>query len=178
MRPPSKGEKRAISVLKRTGFDQLPIAVDEVAKALGAKITYKPFDGDVSGMLYRSDDSPPVIGVNSTHPPTRQRFSIAHEVGHLVMHKGTPVFIDRFARVNWRAGASSAEEVEANAFAAELLMPRELVAREVDAALAKNERTSPDQLSKRLAKSFNVSAQSMGYRLENLGVLDPAALTG
>ena len=47
------------------------------------------------------------------------------------------MFIDRFARVNWRDGASNRQEAEANAFAAELLMPRRLIEREVSEALEK-----------------------------------------
>lgn len=177
MRGPSPAEKKAIEVLKDAKIDKPPIPVEELAISLGAEITYESYDGDVSGMLYRSAEGA-VIGVNSKHAPTRQRFSVAHEVGHLVMHKGTAVFIDRFVRVNWRDGASSREEIQANAFAAELLMPRELVAREVEQALSKQERITPQTLAKQLGKTFKVSAEAMSYRLENLGIVDPAPLIG
>lgn len=178
MRTPSPPEQRAAAVLKRAKVKQLPVPVEEIATSLGAEITYEPYEGDVSGMLYRSDEGAPLIGVNSTHASTRQRFTVAHEIAHLVMHEGTSIFVDRFARVNWRNNTSNSEEIEANAFAAELLMPRGLVAREVKAALTKEEGITPEKLASRLAKTFRVSAQAMSYRLENLGVVDPIALTG
>ena len=80
--------------------------------------------------------------------------------------------------MNWRDGTSDSEEIEANAFAAELLMPREIVAREIDRAIAKQRMVTPQRLTSQLAKTFQVSPEAMGFRLENLGVLDPIALTG
>lgn len=177
MRPPSSAEKKAIELLGEADATTLPVPVESIALGLGADITYEAYDGDVSGMLVRNNDGA-VIGVNSRHAKTRQRFSVAHEIAHLVLHKGKPMFIDRFLRVNWRDGASNKEEIEANAFAAELLMPRDLVAAEVDNALAKDQTMTPLKLSRQLAKDFQVSSEAMSYRLENLGVVDPVALIG
>jgi Zn-dependent peptidase ImmA (M78 family) len=177
MNSPNRAEQRAIKLLDEFAVNALPVPVEELALALDAEIAYEPYDGDVSGMLYRSDDHT-LIGVNTRHAQTRQRFTIAHEIGHLVMHKGTPMFIDRFVRVNWRDGASNQQEAEANSFAAELLMPRRLVEREVIRTLAKKRNISPHDLAVSLAKSFAVSAEAMQYRLANLGVLDPSALIG
>ena len=53
-------------------------------------------------MLVRSDDNEAVIGVNSAHHINRQRFTIAHELGHFCLHKGKDVHIDRSFRVNRR----------------------------------------------------------------------------
>jgi Zn-dependent peptidase ImmA (M78 family) len=168
-------EQKAIDVLADAGIRDVPVPVDEIAISLGADLTYEAYDGDVSGMIYRFDDHA-VIGVNSTHAPTRQRFTVAHEIGHYTMHGGQPMFIDRFARVNWRNGESNKEETEANQFAAELLMPREFVAREVERAIKKRRTIDPQMLAAQLAKVFEVSAQAMEYRLASLGVLDPLAL--
>lgn len=179
MRSPSRSEKRAAALLKETGIKELPIPVEELAISLGADVRFEAYDGEVSGMLLRrKGDDAPVIGVNSRHAGTRQRFSIAHEIAHLDMHKGKPVFIDRYDRVNWRDGTSDREEIEANAFAAELLMPRELVAREIDRVVSREPAITPQKLATQMAKAFQVSAEAMSYRLENLGVVDPPALTG
>ena len=178
MREPLPAEQRAMELLRDVGVDQLPVPVEAIASGLGADLTYEAYDGEVSGMLVRGDDGTAVIGVNSRHATTRQRFSVAHEIGHLVMHPGSPMFIDRFVRVNWRNGESNREEIEANAFAAELLMPREAVERQVERALTRSEFLTPQQLSKQLAKAFHVSPQAMSYRLENLGVVDPVGLIG
>ena len=136
MNSPTPAEQRAIEVLRDAGITDVPVPVDEIALSLGADLTYEAYDGEVSGMIYRFDDHA-VIGVNSTHPPTRQRFTVAHEIAHYVMHAGQPMFVDRFARVNWRNGESNQEEIEANQFAAELLMPRQFVARDVERAITK-----------------------------------------
>jgi Zn-dependent peptidase ImmA (M78 family) len=165
-------ESRAAEVLRAADVTEAPIPVERVAAAQGAQIVYETLDGDVSGLLFR-DQARRVIGVNSRHPLVRQRFTIAHEIGHLVMHPGRPVFIDRLVRVNARDGTTSAEEVDANSFAAALLMPGDMVEKQVSEVLARNPQSSPEALAGELAGRFLVSAEAMGYRLMNLGVLDP-----
>jgi Zn-dependent peptidase ImmA (M78 family) len=172
MNKPSTAEKRAMELVDTARINQPPVPVEDLAKTLGAEITYESFDGEVSGMLYRDDDRS-VIGVNSTHAPTRQRFTVAHEVGHLVMHKGKAVFIDRFVRVNWRDGTSDREEVAANAFAAELLMPRRFMHEEIQRVVSKQQGVTPQVLVAELARRFQVSPEAMSYRLTNLDILDP-----
>jgi Zn-dependent peptidase ImmA (M78 family) len=177
MNSPNDAEQRAIKLLDDAGINELPVPVEELAISLDAEIAYDAFDGDVSGMLYRTEGHT-LIGVNSRHAQTRQRFTIAHEIGHLVMHEGTPMFIDRFVRVNWRDGASNQQEAEANSFAAELLMPRSFVEVEVGRVIEKRSKVTPQELAAMLAKRFDVSAEAMQYRLSNLGVLDPYAYVG
>jgi Zn-dependent peptidase ImmA (M78 family) len=179
MNGPSRPERRAIEILDELGIRELPIPAEEIARRLGAQLTYEAFDGDVSGMLYRDGEArPAVIGVNSRQAPTRQRFTVAHEIGHLVLHKGQAVFVDSFVRVNWRAGKSGRDEVEANAFAAELLMPRQFIERQIDAAVSRHKTLRREALIAELANKFKVSSEAMSYRLSNLGVLDPHSLTG
>ncbi len=176
MNAPSPAEKKAIGVLGLTGIVEAPVRIEQIARGLGVQITYLPFEGDISGMLFR-DVGKAVIGVNSRHAATRQRFTIAHEIGHLEMHKGQPVFIDRFVRLNMRDGHSTPEETQANAFAAELLMPRSVVPDEIDRVLSKGAATSSELVST-LAQRFQVSSAAMQYRLINLGMLDPYTLAG
>jgi Zn-dependent peptidase ImmA (M78 family) len=163
-------EKRAEELLSETGVRQLPIPVEKIAKQLGAEVQYEAFDGEVSGMLYRKG-ARALIGVNSTHVATRQRFTLAHEIAHLRLHNG--VFIDRLVRVNWRDGTSDPEEVQANAFAAELLMPRRFMTQEIERLIARRRQIAPEQLTADLAEIFRVSKEAMRYRLVNLGVLGP-----
>ncbi len=177
MTAPSSAEQKAIGVLDRMGISDSPVPVEQIARRLGVQVTYESFDGDISGMLFRGEGTA-VIGVNSRHAPTRQRFTVAHEIGHLEMHKGQPVFIDRFVRVNLRDGQSTSEERQANAFAAELLMPRSLVPEEIDKIVAKRHNLTPPDLVSALAQRFQVSPAAMQYRLINLGMLDPYSLAG
>ena len=69
----------------------------------------------------------PPTGVNSLHAPVRQRFTIAHELGHAVLHAREGIHLDQAFRLRFRdqtsAMAIDPEEIDANSFAAELLMP-------------------------------------------------------
>jgi len=125
-----------------------------------------------------------VIGVNKTHPKPRKRFTIAHEVGHFLLHDEA-FSVDRhyvvadsaaFRPVALRSSssgeASDPREVEANRFAAALLMPVELLAKE----LPKYPQPMSHSSVLALAKKCEVSGQAMTYRLVNLGV--PLDLAG
>jgi predicted transcriptional regulator len=101
------------------------------------------------------------IWVRRDEPLRRRRFSIAHEVGHHVLHAGTQAVYCRTADVAPPPDDSARlVEHEANLFAAELLMPAALVR---EAA----ERRGPDPYT--LAAEFDVSDVAMGFRLVTLG---------
>ena len=167
-------EEHAQKLLADQKIKDAPVPVEEIAQKLGAKVSYEPFEGkgELSGMLVR-DKERIVIGINSSHPTTRQRFSVAHEIGHLVMHQGT-IFVDQTVRFN-RDGKSSLavdpQEIQANQFAAELLMPEKLLTPAVKKRLSKKPNVSPAILISELATEFQVSAQAMEIRLTNLGVI-------
>jgi Zn-dependent peptidase ImmA (M78 family) len=166
-----KIEERVHKILQEYKVQRPPVPVEAIARRLGAEIRYSPFEGDISGMVYRDKDRT-VIGVNSLHHMNRQRFTIAHEIGHMLLHEGTEVHVDKTFRVNLRDDLSSQavdrEEMEANGFAAELLMPRhmlleDLKGREIDFENEENIR--------RLASKYRVSPQAVTFRLMNLGVV-------
>jgi Zn-dependent peptidase ImmA (M78 family) len=69
-------------LLTKAGIHSLPVPVDKIAKCLGAEVRFSPLDDELSGMIYINEGTP-IIGVNSLHHPNRQRFTIAHEIGHL-----------------------------------------------------------------------------------------------
>ncbi len=170
----NRAESVAQQLLQKTNLARIPVPVEDIAQALGVELLYRPLDSDTSGMLFR-EPSRTIIGVNSTHPATRQRFTIAHEIAHLQLHKGRPLIVDSFIHVNRRDTKSSlatdAEEIQANAFAAELLMPAALLRQEVTRSLNARAMPSQDQLVQNLASRFQVSPQAMAYRLINLGLL-------
>lgn len=166
----------AAKILKELQIETIPIPVDVVARKLGAELSYEPFEGqdDISGMLFR-EAGKIVIGINSAHAITRQRFTMAHEIGHLMMHKGA-MFVDKTLRLNRDAKSSLAidpREIEANRFAADLLMPANLVIAEAKKRLSKKPNIKENSLVKELAVAFKVSGQAMEIRLTNLGVLSP-----
>ncbi|MBW2662414.1 MAG: ImmA/IrrE family metallo-endopeptidase [Deltaproteobacteria bacterium] len=169
-------EKKARTILENLNISEPPVPVELVAKKMGAKLTFEPFEGkdDISGMLFRNGNII-IIGINSAHPNTRQRFSIAHEIGHLFLHK-KKLFIDKVVRVDFRNATSSMaidkNEIAANAFAAELLMPKDFIQKEIYREISKQNITpGKEKLIQKLANTFDVSIQAMEFRLINLGFL-------
>jgi Zn-dependent peptidase ImmA (M78 family) len=169
-----KAEARAQEVLKEAGISSAPVPVDALARGHGAQLSFEPFRGGISGMLFR-DERRKVIGVNATHGPTRQRFTIAHELGHLLLHEDRQIIVDThvYRRDDVSSMGTEQQEIEANAFAAELLMPRSLVEKEAGALVTQNPTISAKQLVGRLAAKFEVSQQAMEIRLGYLGILSP-----
>lgn len=169
-------EDRARSLLEEQGINYAPVPVHEIAESQGIEVSYDHFDGDVSGMLFRKD-ALVAIGINSSHSPTRQRFTLAHELGHFLLHDGRPVIVDKSVRINYRDERSSlatdSEEIQANQFAAELLMPRNIVFDEVIKAHGSADDIDEDWFVDELAQQFDVSRQAMEYRLINLGLRSP-----
>jgi Zn-dependent peptidase ImmA (M78 family) len=162
-------EDRAHELLKKNAIRSFPVPVEKIAKSIGAQINYRPLDDELSGMIY-VNKGVPIIGVNALHHPNRQRFTIAHEIGHFVLHHNlivAQVHVDKQFPVLLRNGISStgtnSEEIEANRFAAELLMPRFLL----KAILKKPLDIDDEGPIAELAQKFKVSKQALEYRIRN-----------
>lgn len=168
-----RAETAAAQLLTQHAVTQPPVAIEAIAQAEGIMIVRHRFeDGDVSGMLYRDGDRH-VIGVNSAHPKPRQRFTIAHELGHRALHPGREIILDVPVRVNLRDKTSSMatdiEEIEANAFAAAVMMPEKMIRDSIN-QLPAGKRHEPDDTAIALADIFKVSISAMNFRLINLGL--------
>jgi len=154
-------EKKAAEVLETAGIHRAPVDVERIASKLGAQIEFEKADDEISGALFRL--AIPVIGVNSTHPLNRQRFTIAHEIAHLVLHNDS-------AHTDYRnvvsSQATDPKEIEANKFAAAILMPEYLIRKSV----AKRTKPLDESAIRRLSVVYRVSAQAMALRLTNLGI--------
>lgn len=172
----SKAERTAAKILEDCGISAPPAPVEEIARQLGARLSFENFGPDVSGILYR-DGTKAVIAVNATHATTRQRFTIAHEIGHLRLHEGRPMFVDRSVRVDRRDATASLgvdpQEIEANTFAAALLMPEDMIFAAVTESSTYQGGNGAGEIIQRLATRFDVSTQAMEYRLANLGLVVP-----
>jgi Zn-dependent peptidase ImmA (M78 family) len=163
----------AAELLRRAKVDEPPIPVEYLAKRLGAEVRYEPLEGDLSGILFR-EEGRTIIGVNARHSKPRQRFTIAHEIGHLELHEGYGIHVDhKFPIRRRRDGRSSQavdfDEIEANGFAAELLMPTEMLEHDLDDTEPDYE---DDELTRWLADRYKVSLQAMAIRLGNLRLQD------
>jgi Zn-dependent peptidase ImmA (M78 family) len=175
----------AKKVLAKHDVKKAPTPIEKIASAY-AELVWENMPDDISGMLIPaaapSGDLKWVIVVNKHHAEVRQRFTIAHELGHILLHKYTSPHADGRVRVRFRDDDSSRgsdfEEIEANGFAAELLMPeriiRSLTARiNFDPTDGKDDRKAVFAMT-RLAHRFEVSVQALSFRMANLGSFEMA----
>ncbi len=132
-----------------------------IASSLGIQVVLAKFATEnISAALFVSagEQGGPKIFIKTTDNSLRQNFSVAHEVGHYVLHKKN--FVDEPEQF-WRDESEkrSGEELEANFFAAELLMPEEIFrARWHEAG------KQPEELS----REFFVSVSAILFRARDL----------
>lgn len=165
---------QAEQLVKRVGIGAPHVDPIKVAKAIGLEVVTEDLGSDVAGLLVRRGNRA-VIAVHRGDPANRRNFTIAHEIGHHVLghqfEPGEHVHVDRGHYISQRGPRSSTgvdpKEVEANQFAAALLMPAALVR---DAAGQLGLPIMDSDVSE-LARLFRVSDQAMTIRLSTLGFL-------
>jgi Zn-dependent peptidase ImmA (M78 family) len=170
---------RVMQLLSEAGITDAPVDVESIARSLGADVNYSPADDSLSGFLLRNEETgTAVIGVNSEQHPLRQRFTVAHELGHYLLHANERVHVDRREagfQVKLRNETSSAgtdvEEMEANLFAAQLLMPAEFLRRDL-AGYESLDVFEDDPLINYLKDKYQVSIRALTIRLTRLGYLE------
>lgn len=153
--------RQARAALDQYWNRQIPVDPAQIAQAAGAKV-YADQDmlfQDLSG-CFDIENGTPTIRFNPGDAPVRQRFTIAHELGHMFLQHGHSF---RDNANNYNSGTALLRERDANSFAAELLMPKEVL----DWLLFKENITDVQEL----ARLLNVSGAAMHYRLKNLGFL-------
>ena len=162
----SQIERRAKEILVQHGLFAVPVDPIDLASKLGISVHNAKFaDDSLAGLIAKRAGHAQIL-VEQSDPPYRKRFSIAHELGHHFLHlpnDGQIVDkrVDMFREKQPTAAAWSEQrnrEIEANWFAASLLMPEELV-RELWAE-------NPSVIV--MARLFNVSQEAMGYRIDSL----------
>lgn len=115
-------ETRAAKLLDRFGINQpQDIVLEDLAYALGVEIVFQALAG-AEAHLVRVGDKGGITVSTRIRERGRQRFAIAHEMGHWMLHEGRTQFF-RCTAEDMRDYESSSEEIEANVFASELLMP-------------------------------------------------------
>lgn len=176
-------ESDATELLRNAHAWGSPVDLKRVCSWLNVTVHFETLEDSVSGVLVIRGGERHAL-VNASHHANRQRFSLAHELGHLLLHdsRGDRLFIDTHMRMYQRVGAPSAEsytdpeslttpdeEREANIFASALLMPRQLIQQCQHLDLSEESEVT------RLARSFAVSDQAMSIRLQQLGLVRIAA---
>ena len=141
------------------GRDPIPNLV-ELLEERGLKVVCEPLADSIDGMtayIRRADGSTiPVIVVNALHWGERQRFTLAHELGHIIMMMGS--------------GLGEAEiEKAAHRFAGAFLMPAEILWAEIG---RHRTNVSLGELFS-LKRLLGVSVQALTYRCKDLGIVGP-----
>ncbi|MCU1283313.1 MAG: hypothetical protein JWM53_6859 [bacterium] len=165
-----KAQKFASRLLKKHGVQQPPVDVLALAQDQGIRVVFQELEDKISGMLVQTATET-VIGVNDRHHENRQRFTLAHELAHAQLHADTPtVYVDGMM-VHFRGEEEhgpAAIEVEANAFAAALLMPEGFLR---DDLHNRSFDMFDEAAVRRLAQKYKVSVQALTIRLIELGLL-------
>jgi Zn-dependent peptidase ImmA (M78 family) len=170
----SQADQHAEEILRKTGTHRVPVPIEMVAQRLNLTTEASPLGDNVSGMLVVENDRG-AIGYNAGHARVRQRFTVAHEIAHYILHlkknRRSQLFIDPFVifrRDDNSSTGNDKEEREANRFGAALLMPLTLVHKEIKKHAL--DLDDEDALAF-LARRFRVSTVAMTYRLNTLGLL-------
>ena len=138
-----------------------PVMLGPIAKELGVKVTRLPLGKAIAGQIMRDPlkggSSGFSILINSDDAMNRQKFTLAHELAHFILHRDlieSGIIDDTM----YRSELGSTYETQANQLAADILMPIRLV--------KKWRLIEPDP--KELAKRFDVSEQAMKIRLSGM----------
>ena len=151
-------KEQAISLLRQHEIDTPPISFGKILQSLWLSIIEKEFPSDmldISGFL---DIEKWIIYINAKDTFQRRMFTLAHEIGHFILHQeilklepGKYELVYRSQQLEW---TSDLIEQQANCFAAHLLVPKNMLDKYYHQA-------SIDQLS----TIFWVSKQVIGYRI-------------
>jgi hypothetical protein len=138
-----------------------PVRLGPIAKDLGLRVKRVPLGKAIAGQIMRDPVNGGLAGftiwINSEDAMNRQRFTMAHELAHFILHRDlieTGIVDDTM----YRSDLGNIYETQANQLAADILMPIRLV--------KKWRSIIPDP--KELAKKFEVSEQAMKIRLNGL----------
>ena len=161
------------SLLKRHGIESPPVPVEQLVRQLDVEFRKTEYrDLSLRGFIARMDfpRQKGLIFINSAQTPNVQRFTLAHEIGHFLLH-GDSIYVDRAERMiaaTAEAPTRDPEEIVADLFAAELLMPRRMLLADL-----KKKKVDPDDDAAltRLATKYKVSLAAMLFRLQELDLL-------
>lgn len=152
--------RQAERLLDAAGVTTAPVSLRDVVSALNLELVRRRDDPFCSEAALEPLGDGHAIVLAGPSSERRRRFTIAHEVGHFVLHPQR----QRAERGGLTNAGMQAEEREADRFAAELLMPEHLV-RQAVVQLGAD--------AGRLADRFEVSQAAMRVRLSRLGLLEP-----
>lgn len=164
-------------LLEELNISSIPIDPFDIARKMGIEISQSVNIDKLSydGEIYLNSLHRPVVWINPTDSVNRQKFTMAHEIGHLV-YDVLPD-LDNFKPIKddykslRRDGSQNSMERRANDFAAKLLMPKNLIIEIGQDLIEKEKIETKDRIIVRLSQAFQVSQEAMKWRLVNLGLI-------
>lgn len=150
------------SEIVRRHTSSFPVKVGELASDLGLKVIRAPMPPKISGLIQPSTEARAgfEIRVNKYEMPERQRFTVAHEIAHYLLHRAD-IGAGVVDSIMYRSNLTSRKETEANRLAADIVMPAKVVGRELERLGGKR----TDESIEKLAALFQVSVSAMKIRL-------------
>jgi Zn-dependent peptidase ImmA (M78 family) len=152
-----QSEMAARTIVRQLGLITPPVDVNLIAERLGLAVTYAALSG-LSGSLVRYDGKELIV-ININEPQQRQRFSLAHEIGHSQLHHSALSFTCILEAPQDTAPIRKVER-QASRFAAALLMPEWMVRQDYFSGSS----------NEAIAKHFEVSTEAVYWRLTHLGL--------
>jgi hypothetical protein len=146
----------------RPFLEEKPVKIASVARALGIEVKSATLRPRISGQIQRSETSASGyrIRINRHEAAARQRFTIAHEIAHYLLHR-EHIGDGIEDSILYRSTLSDQREAEANRLGAHLLMPEKSV---IQAMRDLGGKSTP-RVAALLAEEFNVSEAAMSIRL-------------
>lgn len=146
-----------------------PVDVKAIISEIGLTYVEREMPDGESGFI-EYDGWQCTIAVNANEGPQRKRFTAAHELGHFLYHRDLlrehrhlDRLFDEAAGRNLAEPLEYAHEMQANSFAARLLMPKTTL---------ENEIRSGNNTIAGLARKFDVSRAAVEFRIKNLNLVD------
>ncbi len=144
---------------------QAPVDIVAIANDLGLNVWAMDLPGSVSGKIFRDPinggSSGFSIVVNSAHSTVRQRFTVAHEIAHFILHRQKLESGDLVDDAMYRSGLSNKDETAANRMAADILMPFALIRSLISAGIR-----DPQSLAAKLQVSLPAMKIRLGLPLD------------
>lgn len=166
-----KGSAKAKELLEEIGIEEITdIPMKKIVSSLGAIYMEEPLSNS-DGKIVRGKKKTLIIVNSNILYEEKKRFTIAHEIGHLLLHDKLDLEVhnENSNTLNWfknteKQAKRGRQEWEANDFASELLMPEKLFRK-----ISERRPFSPE-LVKELSQRFKASITSIVYRILTLDI--------
>ncbi len=173
--------KKINTKIANLNIQEYPVSLTNILRKLKIDLKLISKNDYFSGSIQKLDDDSYEIIVNKEHTIERQRFTVAHEIGHFLLHKDdideraehiVQDFSDTYVlRSVGRKSSNSLDakkELEANEFAARLLMPKNKVMEQLKQLTQFNHEYTLEDYSRLLSTYFIVSKEAMKIRINNI----------